>query len=79
MTNTITGQAQASDYDIAMGRDPAGHQAAPDCFAFSSHQTEGELTGDLAQARDTHARAEIDRAAAGFRQRTASKGREAGA
>jgi hypothetical protein len=67
-------QPQASEYDMAMGRDP-GRQAEDERFAFGSHRD--ELTGDLAQVRDAHARADIDRAAAGLRQRQAD--REAGA
>ena len=69
------GQQQPSEYDIAMGRDPAGRQPEDERYASGSHRE--ELTGSLAKARDAHARAEIDRAAAGFRQREAD--REAGA
>jgi hypothetical protein len=65
---------EASEYDMAMGRDPAGRQAQDERFAYVEHKD--ELTGDLAWVRDAHARGEIARAAAGFRQREAD--REAG-
>jgi hypothetical protein len=67
-------QAAADEYGMAMGQPAGGHQADDERYAFGNHKE--ELTGDLAQARDAHARTEIDHAAAGFRQRQAD--REAG-
>lgn len=67
-------QSAADEYGMAMGQAPGGLAAADERYAYGNHKE--ELTGDLARARDTHARAEIDRAAAGYRQRQAD--REAG-
>ena len=42
-------EPEASDYDKAMGRDPARRQTEDERYALGSHKE--ELTGDLAQAR----------------------------